>query len=241
MPKVFGTEHLLYLLVCVVVSVVSLILIKKFVKTKKQKTILVKVMGVALFIAIMCNRFACCGWVFDIENFFPTTFCGTTSIIFSLTLIFAKPDSSLMQFVSSCAFFGGILTLIYPDFIGQNQSIFFGKTITGLLHHTLMVYNFILILLLGYYKPTLKKWQALPLGLCVYMTYGIFNITILGHSDSMQIYKPLLEGTPFTWFFTGILFILLYTMFLVVYELCAYKKEDRTWYSWKFFKKKKHQ
>ncbi|MDD4351059.1 MAG: YwaF family protein [Clostridia bacterium] len=239
MPEVFGTEHLLYLLICVIIATTSLIFIKKYVKTNKQKTILVKTMGVVLFIAIMCNRFACCGWKFDIQNFLPTTFCGTTSIVFSLTLIFAKPQSHLMQFASCCAFFGGILTMIYPDFIGQSQSIFFDKTITGLLHHTLMVYNFILILLIGYFKPTLKKWQALPLGLCVYMTYGIFNITVLGKTNSMQIYEPLLEGTPFTWFFTGMLFIILYTAFLIVYEYFAYKKEDRTWHTWKKIKNKK--
>ena len=59
------------------------------------------------------------------------------------------------------------------------------------------------------------------------MTYGIFSITIIGNSDAMVIYNPLIEGTIFNWLFTGILFIILYTICLLVYERIAFKKEDR--------------
>lgn len=74
----------------------------------------------------------------------------------------------------------------------------------------------------------MKNWVSFPLGLCVYMTFGIFMITIVGRGDAMYIYTPLLEGTIFNWAFTGFLFIVVYTILLLIYEAIVLPK-DKQW------------
>ncbi len=227
MPKIFGLEHILFLVVVIVLATISLILIKKYVKSEKNQKILIIICAVIHFSLVVWNRLAVREYDLNILMLLPTTFCGTTSFVFPFCIVFCKKDSKILQFISSCAILGGVLTLIYPDFIGQDKSIFYDKTISGLLHHVFLVFNFILICMLGHFKPSMKNWNSLVLGLCCFMTYGIFSITIIGNSDAMVIYNPLIEGTIFNWLFTGILFIILYTICLLVYERIAFKKEDR--------------
>ncbi len=227
MPKIWGLEHILFLIVVIIVATISLFLIKKYAKSEKSQKILIIICAIIHFSLVVWNRLAVCEYKCNFLEFLPTTFCGTTSFVFPFCIVFCKKDSKILQFVSSCAILGGFLTLVYPDFIGQDKSIFYDKTISGLLHHVFLVYNFILICMLGRYKPSMKNWNSLVLGLCCYMTYGIFSITIVGNSDAMVIYNPLIEGTIFNWLFTGFLFVILYTISLLVYERIAFKKEDR--------------
>ncbi len=230
MPKIFGTEHIVFMLISVAVMVIALVLIAKFVKTDRARKVIVISCALIQLTFIIWNRLSVMEYSGGLFDFLPTTFCGTTSLLFPLTMIFCKEDSGILQFLASCMFLGGILTFFYPDFIGQDASIFYDKTISGLLHHTMGVFNFFLIFVTGNYKPSMKKWSSLLFGLCAYMTYGIFMISIIGKSDAMYIFHPLIEGTIFNWLFVGVVFILLYTAVLLVYEQIALKKEDRWLY-----------
>lgn len=227
MPKVYGIEHILFLLIVTIISTFSLILLKKYIKNEKKQKIVIIIFAIIHFSLVVWNRLAVNEYNLNLLKLLPTSFCGTTSFVFPFCIVFCKKDSKILQFASSCALLGGIVTLAYPDFIGQDASIFYDKTITGLLHHVFLVYNFILICIFGRYKPSMKNWNSLILGLCCYMTYGVFSITIIGNSDAMVIYNPLLPGSIFNWFVTGILFIILYTICLLIYERIAFKKENR--------------
>lgn len=55
-PKIFGTEHLVFLAIFVVFMIVSLVLIKKFVKSEKAKSIMVRLVAFVLFAFIAWNR-----------------------------------------------------------------------------------------------------------------------------------------------------------------------------------------
>ncbi len=226
MPKIFGWQHLTYLAVVFVLMIAGWILIKKFVKKEKTLRIIFFCLGVVQLGLIIWNR-AVVEPTWNIIKLLPTTFCGTTSLVIAFILMFGKKNTKPLQFITMCAFLGGILTLFYPDFIGQASSIFYSKTISGLLHHTLFFFTSVLILITGYLKPDFKKWGSLPLGLCIYMTYGIFQISIVGRDNAMEIMKPLISGTPLNWVLVGALFLVLYTIFLFIYEHFAYKKEDR--------------
>lgn len=191
------------MLVSVAVMVTALVLIGKFVKKERTKRVIIITCALIQLTFTIWNRLAVMEYSGGISEFLPTTFCGTTSLLFPLAMIFCKKDSGILQFLVSCMLLGGVLTFFYPDFIGQDA------------------------LITGSYKPSMEKWNSLIFGLCAYMTYGIFMISMLGHNDAMYIYHPLIEGTIFNWVFVGAMFIILYTIALIVYEQISLKKEDR--------------
>ena len=199
-PEVFGWQHLTYIAIFVVLAVVSLVLIKKFVKDEKVLTIIIKSVAGALFLAILWNRISIAIKNSNALYLIPDTFCGLSSTISYLGGV------------------GGLISIIYPDFLSQNPSFFYSPTISGLLHHTIMFYLVILMLLTKWFVPTLKKWAWLPLGLCCVMTYGLFLMSALGFSGAMNITYPLLKGTIFSWWFTGILLIALSTLIMCAFD-----------------------
>lgn len=81
-----------------------------------------------------------------------------------------------------------------------------------------MFYTILIMTITKYFVPTIKKWYALPLGLCCVMTLGIFEITVLDSNDAMQIFNPLLPDTIFTWWFCGILLLVFSYLVMVVFE-----------------------
>ncbi len=217
MPQVYGWEHIIYLTIVIGIMITLFILIKKYVKEEKQVILSIKITGVALLIAIVWNRLSIC-LTRDHWNFLPDSFCGTTSLALSLSAIFLKKDHKIFHCVAYLGLLGGSLTLIYPDFIGQADSIFYPMTISGLIHHTISVFIVILMLKTGFLKPQLRKWYLLPLGLSGYMTYGIFLITVLNYDNALYIYEPILSGTKLNWFVLGIIFLTMHAVFLTIWE-----------------------
>lgn len=227
MPKIFGWQHLTYLAVAIILMIIGWTLIKKFVKKENHLRLVFFILGIVELGLISWNRICTNIGVYNPIMLLPTTFCGTTSFVFAMILIFGKKDSKPLQFITMCAFLGGLLTLIYPDFIGQNASVFYPPTISGLLHHTFLLFTSVLVIITKYLVPTFKKWSSLIVGLCAFMAYGAFQIGILKRSNSMQIMKPLISGTALNFALVGFLFVVLYTVFLLVYERFALPKEDR--------------
>ena len=222
MPKVYGWEHFTYLAVCAVIAAAAIFFVRKYAKTEKTLSIVTRAVGGALFACILWNRISLCIKNSNALTLIPDTFCGISSLILSLAMLIGKRNNIVFHFICYLGFVGGTLTLAYPDFIGQAASVFYPPTISGLLHHTVMVFAIILMLLTKYFVPTLKRWYVLPLGLCCVMTFGIFEITALGFNDAMQIFTPLLPDTIFTWWFCGALLLpfsyivmLLFDYFLV--------------------------
>lgn len=230
-PQVFGWQHLLYLTISILVLGAAIILIKKYVKDPKQLSNLIRVFGLLLFASILWNRISICLywdgwqeqstlWVFDERwrKLLPDSFCGTSSLALSLIAIFGRRDNKALHCVAYVALLGGVLTLVYPDFIVQDVSLLFPKTISGLLHHTLSVFIVLLMLATGYLVPKINKWHYLPLGLCCYITYGLFLVTIGFSGNPMYFYSDILEGTGLNWLTIGLLFLSLHAICLLLWE-----------------------
>lgn len=200
MPEVFGWQHLTFLAVFTVISVVAILLAKKFLKTKKQQTIFIKAIAFLLLFNLVLLR-AEMARIFGIKYLIPTSICSLTSLIFAVLVLFGKPNMRAYHCFWYMAVGGGIITLIYPDFISQNQSIFYLSTITSFLHHGLCVVLAISMLVFGWFKPELKKVYYFPMMFCVYIVLGAFEWHVLNTSEAMNLTKPLLSGTPFNiWF-----------------------------------------
>ena len=113
-------------------------LAKKFAKTEKSQNITLKILAGLLFVSIITNRLS---QVFRYDNvrwhcIIPDSFCGMTSLVLSLAVLFGKKNNGVLHFVWLLGLFGGVSTVIYADFVGQSSSIFYLPTISGLLHHS---------------------------------------------------------------------------------------------------------
>ena len=90
MPQLFGTEHIIFMLVSVAVMVTALVLIGKFVKKERTKRVIIITCALIQLTFIIWNRLAVMEYSGGISEFLPTTFCGTTSLLFPLAMIFCK-------------------------------------------------------------------------------------------------------------------------------------------------------
>ena len=232
MPEVFGWQHITYLVVSIVITIATLVLGKIYCKTEKQQTIFIKVIAGLILATVLGCRFAVAsksGWKF----FLPNTICGTTSFALSLCVIFGKPNMKIYHGLWFLAIVGGISTIIYPDFIGQAQSIFYPATIFGFLHHSLCILICCAMLMFGWFKFDYKKTLYFPLVFCGYMIWGLFDIQIIGVDAAMCITKPILSGTPINcWFILGVgtalIFVFTFAYNFIESKLKAKKVEQQT-------------
>jgi hypothetical protein len=217
MPEIFGWQHIVYLLVCIIVSVGTIILIKWKVKEEKYIDYIIKGVGVLLLGLLVWNRIELAVHN-GILGIIPNTFCGLTSLLFALAAIFFKRGNITFHFLVYMSIWGCTLTMIYPDFIGQAESIFYPLTISGLLHHSVSLYLSILMIVTGFFHPTIRKFYIFPIGLSFYMSYGVFLMDCIGLEEAMYIGEPLIEGTIFTWYFVGFLICIITAAVLLAYE-----------------------
>jgi len=214
-PELFGWQHFTYLSVCIILMVLGICSVKKYVKSDKTLVLIIKLVALALLISILINRYV---QVQSYDNWLymlPNTYCGLSSTVLALSVLLTKRDSVFLHFIVYLGFIGGVLTLIYPDFIGQANSLFYMPTFSGLLHHTIMTFLILLMAITGYFKPSIKKWYCVPLGLTCFMTWGLFLYDIVG-IGAMQIGNSKFEGiSGLNWFNVGIIFLAAYFVFII--------------------------
>ncbi len=201
--------------------VAGFICAKKYAKTEKSQTIIIKSVALALLISILLNRFSIVfkGQTAEWAKLIPDSFCGMSSLVLSCATLFGKKDNPVLHFAWFIALLGGAITMIYPDFIGQNPSVFYLPTISGLLHHTLAVVLVIFLLMFKFVNVTYKKWYCGLLGFTCYLTVGVFLISVLGYSDAFHIFNPLLSGTPLTVWVIAPIYAVVYGLTLFIFEL----------------------
>ena len=230
---IYGIGHIIYLITTLILIIGGAILIKKYVKNEKTINTIIKISAVVLLITIIINRISITytnvvvnqrdgyTWL----NLIPDTYCGLASIVLSLTIIFGKKDHIILHFISYIGFFGGLITMFYPDFL-NTQTFFDLRSITGILHHTIMVWIIVITMLTRYIVPSIKKWCIFPIGLCIIMTIGILEIDMLGFEKGMQIGEPLLASMPKLTAWYTVLFAEMvgHFIYLLLYEILVNKK-----------------
>ncbi len=231
MPAVvFGIEHFLYIGITAAMAASGLLLAKKYAKSDKAKTIFMKALALGLLITIIMNRLS---QVFRYdtvrwEQIIPDSYCGMTSLVLSLGVLFGKKDNNILHFVWLLGLFGGISTVIYPAFIGQGPTVFYLPTISGLLHHSFAATVSVALIMFDWFHITYKKWYCTLFGFTSYLTVGAFLIGCLGLSDAFHIYTPLLDGTPLTTWVMAPIYIVCYTLIMLVIELVRKRIADKT-------------
>ena len=161
--SVFGGVHIIYLAITLPLSALVLFLIKRYAKTEKAQGIVLKSIAAMLFVWILINRLSQVFRYSDVrwEQIIPDSFCGMTSLVLSLAVIFGKRDNPVYHFVWSLGLVGSVITIFYPTFLGQGPSVFYLPTISGLLHHSLTLVMIIALFLFGQIHVTYKRWYCI--------------------------------------------------------------------------------
>ena len=225
-PELFGIEHILYIVISTIACGSVLLLTKKFARTEKAVAIVLKLLGAALFVAIVTNRLS---QVFRYDTvrwylIIPDSFCGMTSLVLSLAVLFGKRDNNVYHFVWLLGLFGGISTAIYATFVGQGPTIFYLPTISGLVHHSLSATVVVALLMFKQIDITYKKWYCTFFGFTTYLTVGAFLMHTFDMSDAFHIAEPLLSDTPLTAWVMAPMYAVGYGLVLLVVELMKRKK-----------------
>ena len=230
--KLFGWEHLTFIAVYIAAFAVSLVLIKLKVKSETKIDLIVKILGGVLLaffvfnrIAIACHRETAWGLV-------PDSFCGMGSLGLAICCLCFKRGALPYHAFVYCMLFGGLITVFYPDFLGQEfhgkaTSFLYPATISGLLHHALAGYITVLLFVTGHFKPCVKKTYALPVTMCFILVFGIFLMDACGFEKAMYIGSPLVKGTFLTWYVVEPLLVVFAYGLSFLYEYLQKKKEPK--------------
>ena len=226
---VFGGVHILYLLITLPLSALGLYFAKKYAKTEKAQKIVLKSIAAMLFAWILINRLSQVFRYSDVrwEQIIPDSFCGMTSLVLSLAVLFGKKDNAVYHFVWALGLSGAVITLIYPSFLGQGPTVFYLPTISGLLHHSLTLVTVLALFLFGQIHVTYKKWYCTFFGFTSYLTLGAFQMAVFGFSDSYHIVEPMLPGTPLTAWVIAPIYAVCYAAVLLIFELVRKHKDSR--------------
>lgn len=218
---VFGTVHLIYLAITIPLSCIGLFLAKKFARTEKAQKIVLKSVAGLLFVWIVINRLSQV-YRYDTvrwEQIIPDSFCGMTSLVLSLAVLFGKRDNAAYHFVWFLGLIGALITIFNPTFLDQGPTIFYLPTISGLLHHSIALVMVIALLIFDQIFITYKKWYCTLFGFTAYLSLGAFQMSVFGFADSFHIVEPILSGTPLTAWVMAPLYAVGYGIVLMFIEL----------------------
>ena len=185
-------------------------------------------MGLALFLSILASRLAItfCGSNPKWHHMLPNQFCGMSSLVLSLAVMFGKKNNNVYHFVWALGLVGALITIFNPTFLDQGPSIFYLPTISGLLHHSLALTLVVALLLLDQINITYRKWYCTLFGFTAYLSVGAFQMSVLGLSDAFHIVEPILSGTPLTAWVMAPIYLVGYGLMLLIIELVRKHKQQ---------------
>lgn len=227
--KVFGGVHWLFLAITISLAVAGLVCVKLFAKTEKSQKIILKGIALALLFWIFVNRLS---QVFRYEEtrwdkLIPDSFCGMSSLVLSLAVLFGKKDNNVLHFVWFLSIVGGVITIAYPTFINQGPTVFYLPTISGLLHHSLAITMVVALLLFKQINITYKKWYCTVFGFTAYFSVGAFLMTVFDYNDAFHLVEPMLEGTFLTAWGVAPIYLVGYALIVLIVELVRKHKAKK--------------
>lgn len=227
MPELFGVEHILYLAISTAVASAALLLAKRYARDEKSQRVFLKVLAALLLVAIVTNRLSQVFRYDDVRWYLiiPDSFCGMTSLVLALAVLFGKRDNNVLHFVWLLGLFGGVSSSIYASYVGQGPTVFYLPTISGLLHHSISAALVVAILMFGYIEITYKKWYCTLFGFTSYLTLGAFMMQEFDMNDAFHIAEPLIEGTFLTAWGMAPLYAVGYALILLVIEAVKKKRK----------------
>lgn len=220
-PQVFGKEHIIYIIVSLLVAAATLFFAKKYAKSEKAQSLVIKCCAGLLFVIIFVNRLVLVFEYGEVDwtELIPDSFCSASSYVLSLALLLGKKNNNVLHFIWLVALAGGTITTFYPNFIDQHPSFMYPPTILGMMHHTWSAIVVVLMFMFGYVTLTYKKWYCTLFGFTSYLSLGAFLMCVLDYGNPFFMTGPALDGTVFTVWVIAPIYIAVYALILLSVEL----------------------
>ena len=81
--------------------------------------------------------------------------------------------------------------------------------------------------LLGYLKHTYKKWYCTLIGFAAYLSYGAFLMFALKFNNPFYMKAPALDGTIFTIWVIIPIYLVVYSLIILIVELARMKNKKQ--------------
>ena len=223
--KIFGIEHILYLLISLIYFTIISILLKKYIKDENKINIMFKIIGLIGLILIILNRIALSIRDNNFILLIPDSYCGMTSLLISISLLFFKKDNYILHALWLIGIIGDLLSIIYPGFISNSPSIFYFPTITSFLHHTYTLFSIILIFIFKYINLDLKKSWVQIIAFIFYIIIGLILVYGFNINEAYYIKEPILKNTPLNIWLLLPIYTIIYLSIMI--PLTIYKRNKR--------------
>lgn len=219
-PKMFGYQHIIYLIISFLLTIVGVLIITFFVKGEKNINLTIRIIGFILFILIVWNRI--CLSIKNNYNFWyliPDSYCGAASLLMSIAMMWGKKDNAIYHYFPYVGLVGGLCAVLFPNFLSQNESFFYPATISGLLHHSVLLFSIIVCFIKCQFRPTLKKFYIPIIFEIILVALGYFELYVLKFESAYNLTAPLISNTILTWWFVSILVFIVTYLVMFLYDL----------------------
>ena len=232
MGTLFDLTHILYIFISLLVSILLLILAKKYLVNQNQKDIFLIVFGLLTFflhISILWVDFLKTGSAQAPDNvLFPIYFCNLSMYLLLTTSLWTNKKSKIFFYLAIMTaysgFFGATISLFYPSYYLGSTSIFEWGVLKSMLSHSTMWIGSIWLIVGGYFKIDKKNVIVFVSGLLIFgliglVVNGIFDLAGLNPPNAMYLQHPPLEEVPFlSAYLIGLLMALLILLFSNFYQ-----------------------
>lgn len=237
----FDLYHIGYLIFAFSLIIGLLIIFKLKIKQEKHKNLILKIIAITtilLHISVLWVRFLKNGKVEISANFlFPIYFCNITMFCL-LVLAFWKNKQSkffkiLATFTAYAGFFGGLVTLFYPESYLLSKYIFLWDTLKSLLSHTTMLLGCLYLFVGEFISIKVENTFSYFWGVLACAIIGLLtNLTffLAGHPspNSMYLISPAIPNAPITMgWWLAILTVLAIFIFTLIWEHFTLPSEKR--------------
>lgn len=240
----FGSVHILYMIISAVISAALLVFLSKTIKDTVIKERVLKLFAVLTVIihysSLWVDYFKSGSATVQSPMLLPIHPCNVCMWLLLISAFVKKREGTLYRLLTEFTFWAGtvcgIIGIALNENFGNNPTLADYEVLKGMLSHSTMLFGAIYLLIGGFVKIRVFNVLSVISGLLLFVIDGaIINTLYLVFLDekcnSMYLQEPPFADMP--WLNTlvmGILGVLVAFSISALYELIALPKEER-WYS----------
>lgn len=239
-PGMFNLQHILYIVISGILTVLLLALAGVFAKDDKPKNFILKfsaILTVAIHYSNLWVDYFLTGGEATIENnqILPVYPCNVVMWMLLIASLIEKKDCLLFKVLGEFCFYGGFVCGVVGIVLNKN----FGNTPTladydilkGMLSHSTMLFGCIYMKTGGFIKVRAFNAVSVALGLatfvaCGFLVNGLYEHFGMESPDGMFLYSN--PYIPFSPMILGVGVVILMFLVLALWEL-RLPREER-WY-----------
>ena len=240
----FGTTHILYMLISALISAGILVFLYIKVKDEGKKTLALRLMALVTvaihYSSLWVDFFASGSLTIAPSHLLPNHPCNVCMWLLLEVSYIKNRESRIFKIMAEFVFWGGVVCgsigIIINENFGANPTLADYDVLKGMLSHSTMVLGCIYVLVAGMIRIRVKNVISVVAGLLFFVLDGtVINLlyTVFGRGVCNSMYLQELPFPEMPWLNTltmGILGVAVAFIATAIYEQVALPKDER-WYA----------